>query len=353
MQKEWPLLLLSWYDEHKRQLPWREQKNAYRTWVSEVMLQQTRVEAVKEYYRRFLERFPAIEDLAAATEEEVLQQWQGLGYYSRARNLWQGAKETVAQYGGEVPKDEKSLRALPGVGEYTAGAILSIAYQQAVPAVDGNVLRVFSRLYGLQEDVQTTAAKKRIAKLVSDVLPVNRPGDFNQALMDFGAAICIPETPRCEGCPVTAYCLARLQGQERILPVRKQKKPPQCVHVAVGLAKGTDGYFLEKRPARGLLAGMWQFISAEGGSETEAAKLLAERGLQLRQPAFPLWRISHIFSHRRWELAIYECELIPKPPQPNWLLVQEEAFSSVLWAGPHQKIFEWLEKNKESMKREF
>lgn len=350
MQKEWPLLLLGWYDENKRQLPWREQTDAYRTWVSEVMLQQTRVEAVKDYYRRFLERFPAIENLAAATEEEVLQQWQGLGYYSRARNLWQGAKETVAQYGGEVPKDEKSLRALPGVGEYTAGAILSIAYQQAVPAVDGNVLRVFSRLYGLQEEVQTTAAKKMVAKLVSDVLPAKRPGDFNQALMDFGAAICIPETPRCEACPVTSHCLARLQGQERILPVRKPKKPPTCIHVAVGLAKGADGYLLEKRPARGLLAGMWQFVSAEAASENEAAKLLSERGLQLLQPAFPLWRVSHVFSHRRWELAIYECAPVKDLPKSGGLAVREEALATVLWAGPHQKIFEWLEKNKKDEK---
>ena len=204
--------LLAWYDNEKRDLPWRRTKNPYHIWVSEIMLQQTRVEAVKEYYRRFLERFPAIEDLAAATEEEVLQQWQGLGYYSRARNLWQGAKETVAQYGGEVPKDEKSLRALPGVGEYTAGAILSIAYQQAVPAVDGNVLRVFSRLYGLQEDVQTTAAKKRVAKLVSDVLPVKRPGDFNQALMDLGSSICSPLNPQPEISPIKAFNAAYKNG---------------------------------------------------------------------------------------------------------------------------------------------
>jgi len=349
MQKKWPLLLLNWYDENKRQLPWREQTDAYRTWVSEVMLQQTRVEAVKEYYRRFLECFPAIEDLAAATEEDVLQQWQGLGYYSRARNLWQGAKETVAQYGGEVPNDEKSLRALPGVGEYTAGAILSIAYQQAVPAVDGNVLRVFSRLYGLQEDVQTTAAKKTVAKLVCEVLPTKRPGDFNQALMDFGAALCIPETPRCEECPVRAHCLARLQGQERILPVRKQKKPPKCIQVAVGLAKSPEGgYWLEKRPERGLLAGMWQFISAEAETEKEAVALLADRGLQLLQPALPLWRVSHVFSHRRWELAIYDCTSTKCLQDSGWLEVKEDAFESVLWAGPHQKISAWLEKNKKS-----
>lgn len=344
MKQTWPERLLGWYDQHKRALPWRERPTAYQTWVSEVMLQQTRVEAVKEYYRRFLARFPAVEDLAAATEEEVLQQWQGLGYYSRARHLWQGAKETVARYGGLVPAEEAALRTLPGIGDYTAGAILSIAYNQAVPAVDGNVLRVFSRLYALTADIQSQTARRQVTALVREVMPPARAGDFNQALMDLGSAVCIPEGPRCTLCPLQADCQALASGRQQVLPVRKAKAPPKAVRVVVGLLRGPDGFWLEQRPRRGLLAGMWQFVAAEAPAGAEAAVVLEAKGLVRRtqvEPA-PLLRLAHLFSHRRWELEVYRCRGEALSPLPGWRCLELDEFGQVLWAGPHGKIADWL-----------
>lgn len=213
--KDWPKRLLSWFDANKRDLPWRESKprNPYHVWVSEIMLQQTRTEAVKPYYESWMARFPTIKDLADADEQDVLHQWQGLGYYSRARNLHKAAREMEEKYGSEMPDTADEVRALPGIGDYTAGAILSIAFGKKEPAVDGNVLRVYARLYGIEDDVLKTAGRKKIRTLCEETIP-ERAGDFNEALMDLGANVCIPKRPRCSMCPLSSYCLALKEGRE-------------------------------------------------------------------------------------------------------------------------------------------
>ena len=198
----WVRDLLDWYDHNKRDLPWRDSGDPYKVWVSEIMSQQTRIEAMKPYYETWMGLFPTLQDLAAASEEEVVHAWQGLGYYSRARNLRLGAQMVVADFDGRIPMDRKAMESLKGVGSYTAGAVLSMAYGQHQTAVDGNVLRIYARLYGITMDILSTAGKKAITAIVEDTLPYDRPGDFNQALMDFGSAVCIPKSPRCHDCPL-------------------------------------------------------------------------------------------------------------------------------------------------------
>ena len=234
--KDWPKRLLSWFDANKRDLPWRESKprNPYHVWVSEIMLQQTRTEAVKPYYESWMARFPTIKDLADADEQDVLHQWQGLGYYSRARNLHKAAREMEEKYGSEMPDTADEVRALPGIGDYTAGAILSIAFGKKEPAVDGNVLRVYARLYGIEDDVLKTAGRKKIRTLCEETIP-ERAGDFNEALMDLGANVCIPKRPRCSMCPLSSYCRALKEGREEELPVRGKKQPPKEFYAACAI----------------------------------------------------------------------------------------------------------------------
>ena len=211
--QEWPHKLLTWFDQNRRDLPWREgrPRNPYYVWVSEIMLQQTRTEAVKPYFESWKRRFPTIEALAEAEEADVLHAWQGLGYYSRARNLHKAAREMVEKYGGAIPEDKKDVRALPGIGEYTAGAILSMAYGKHEAAVDGNVLRVYARLYGIESDILKSAGRKEITTLVEKTLPA-RAGDFNEALMDLGSEVCVPKHPKCEKCPLHGECAALRLG---------------------------------------------------------------------------------------------------------------------------------------------
>lgn len=220
-------LLLAWYDQNARTLPWRGIHDPYRTWVSETMLQQTRVETVRGYYERFLSRFPDVAALAAADEADVLKLWEGLGYYSRARNLHQAARQVMRDFGGEMPREVAQLRQLKGIGAYTAGAIASIAFDARVPAVDGNVIRVASRVMGIRENVGIPSVRRELEEKVDSLVPAARPGDFNQALMDLGAAVCVPGTPNCDICPLRAHCDAYDAGDAEDLPVLPQKNPPK------------------------------------------------------------------------------------------------------------------------------
>ncbi|QDR79965.1 Adenine DNA glycosylase [Sporomusa termitida] len=335
--------LLAWYYKNGRDLPWRRDKDAYKIWVSEIMLQQTRVEAVRDYYTRWLDRFPTPAALAQASEQEVLTYWQGLGYYSRARHLLAGVREVCAEYGGRVPDNPALIQRLPGVGEYTAGAIASIAYNQVAPAVDGNVLRIFSRLFCLEEDIAKTATKRAVERLVMQHISRQCPGDFNQALMDLGAMICIPRRPRCPLCPLADLCEAYRREVQDMLPVRAPKKAPQLVTLAAGVVQRAGKFLVQQRPATGLLAGMWEFPATEmGAGDVAAAQLREKFRCELQQTVEieeKILQCRHTFSHRQWDIAFYRCQWLAGDKlreQACWLGKTE--LGTVPWAGPHHKM---------------
>lgn len=342
-------LLLTWYESSKRDLPWRKDKDPYKIWVSEIMLQQTRVEAVKPYFERWMESFPTLESLAVAQEEEVVHHWQGLGYYSRARNLLRGVREVNQSYGGQVPQTKEEIIGLAGVGDYTAGAILSIAYNKKEPAIDGNVLRVFSRLFCVGEDISSPATKKAIKQLVEDEMSEEHPGDFNQALMDLGSAICIPKAPRCGICPLEACCCAKEKGLEGQLPVKKKKAAPKEVRLIAGVIRLGESFLLHQRPDKGLLAGMWEFPTVEIKGEEDGLdtfrKVIKEETGQVIELERLLLQCTHIFSHRQWDISFYSCVVTPGKEVPvegrlKWL--NRRDWEKLSFAGPHRKMEKYL-----------
>lgn len=337
-KQNWTDALLSWFDGNRREFPWREgsPRNPYHVWIAEIMLQQTRTEAVRPYFASWLSRFPTIAALAAADEAEVLHAWQGLGYYSRARNIRRAAEILVSEYDGEMPRDTEKIRALPGIGDYTAGAIASIAFGLPVPAVDGNVLRVFSRLYALEEDVTSGAAKRRVTALVSEVIPPARPGDFHEALMDLGAEICIPKAPRCRDCPLVNFCTARKEGRETELPHRKKKTPQKEFFAACALVE-KDGAFLLHKREEGMLAQMWEFPMALAETERESRKALA--ALLGAKPGEKVWEYTHVFTHRIWHMRAFRVRgEVTVPPEGEWKWVRPEEMREIPMAGPHGKL---------------
>jgi len=342
-------VLLAWYNGSKRDLPWRKDKDPYKIWVSEIMLQQTRVEAVKPYFERWMERFPTLESLAVAAEEEVVRHWQGLGYYSRARNLLQGVREVSQSYGGQVPETKEQITNLAGIGDYTAGAILSIAYNKKEAAIDGNVLRVFSRLYCVDEDISKPEAKKIIRELVNKEMPEDYPGDFNQALMDLGATICIPKTPRCALCPLESYCCAKVKGLEGQLPIKKKKLPPKEVRLLAGVIRQGDAFLLHQRPNKGLLAGMWEFPTVEiktveNVMDTFRKVLSEETGQEIELERL-LLQCTHTFSHRQWDISFYYCVVKPGNKVPagrNFQWVNQQEWAKLSFAGPHRKMEKYI-----------
>lgn len=294
--------LLAWFEANKRPMPWRGTRDPYRIWVSEVMLQQTQVATVIPYYERFMRRFPAVETLASAPLDEVLKHWEGLGYYSRARNLQKAAQAIVAEHAGRFPLDYEAIRALPGIGDYTAGAVASIAFNQARPAVDGNVFRVLSRLFVVEDDVAKPQSRKRFEDLAMRLIPTGGAWRFNQALMELGATVCTPLQAQCGSCPLRGHCEARRADRVTELPVKSKKAPPRPVTFAVGLIADPLGRLLiVRRPAGGLLGGLWEFPTFEVAPEAEAASGLAaacaERyGLGLAEVTH-LVTVSHQFTH--------------------------------------------------------
>lgn len=298
--------LLAWYDSSRRILPWREDPTPYHVWLSEIMLQQTRVEAVKPYYDRFLRELPDIESLAAVEEEKLLKLWEGLGYYNRARNLKKSAVQIVTEYSGEMPDDYDQLIKLTGIGSYTAGAIASIAFGRPVPAVDGNVLRILARLRADDRDTMDTKVRKTIEEELRGVIPRERPGDFNQALMELGATVCVPNgSPKCGECPWMELCQARIQDRMLEYPKKASKKPRIIENKTVLLIQYEQRIALCKRPEKGLLAGMYEFPSMEGHQkEEQVISYLKSRGvmpLRIRK----LKPTKHIFTHKEWHMAGY------------------------------------------------
>jgi A/G-specific adenine glycosylase len=305
--------LLYWFEREQRSLPWRQSRDAYRVWVSEIMLQQTRVDTVIPYYERFISKFPTVNDLAEAELEDVYKLWEGLGYYSRARNLHAAVREVQENYGGVVPGVPEEIHKLKGVGPYTAGAILSIAYGLPEPAVDGNVMRVLSRILHIEEDIAKPKTRKLFEALVRRIISIKNPSFFNQALMELGALICVPRSPRCHDCPVFEHCSARNLGIQEKLPVKSKAKQGRIVEMAVAIVHNNEGrWLLHKRPETGLLANLWEFPNSEIASD-EAPKEVLSRFLYetfgvKAVPVDIILQDIHIFSHLQWNLSVYVCQ---------------------------------------------
>ena len=310
-----PAQLLQWYDQNRRILPWREQPSPYRTWISEVMLQQTRVEAGIAYFERFTAALPDIPALAAVEEQQLLKLWEGLGYYSRARNLKKTAVLLMEQYDGTLPADFAALCKLPGLGEYSAGAIASIAFDIRVPAVDGNVLRVAARLMNDDRNIEDTSVKKEFRQTVWEVLPRHRVGDFNQSLMELGALVCLPNgRPLCESCPVRDLCSAYAAGTQLSLPTRQKKPRRRKEEKTVLLLCRAGEVQITQRPADGLLASLWEFPSLSGlHTAAEVAELLSVPA----EAVTPLGHAVHIFTHIEWQMEGCRVELPPDAPLWN------------------------------------
>ena len=318
--------LLDWYDRCAREMPWRGIHDSYRTWVSETMLQQTRVETVIPYYNRFLSRFPSLPCLAAADEAEVLKLWEGLGYYSRARNLLKGARQVMEQYGGVLPDDPALLRKISGIGPYTAGAIASIAYDIPVPAVDGNVLRVYSRVFGIRSCLGEPATRKRLESVAADAVPSLRAGDYNQAVMDLGATVCIPGTPECAVCPLSFMCSAFAAGDAAELPVLPRSVPQKVVHWTVPVIR-SGSRVLVRRRNESLLRGLWCFplLECDPADVCSAVKKQLRLAGACLIDSGPL-HVRHVFTHLIWEMTVIPLEVsgnLPAPGDYRWVSLQE------------------------------
>lgn len=333
--------LIHWFLEEKRDLPWRRTSDPYQIWVSEIMLQQTRVDAVIPYYKRFIEKFPTIDALAGADEQHLLKQWEGLGYYSRARNLQAGVREVAETYGGIVPDDRKSISTLKGVGPYTAGAILSIAYGKPEHAVDGNVMRVLSRILLITEDIARPKTRKIFEEAVTEIISHEDPSSFNQGLMELGALICTPTSPKCLLCPVREHCRAFDEGKERELPIKTKAKKTKAVQYAMVALHNEGRVLMEQRPDKGLLASMWQFPLIEVTKEPmphDVEERLSETLQEVVEGAEKIISFKHVFSHLTWEVDgfIARSADVPAPERMKW--VDAAQLEALPLAGPAQKM---------------
>lgn len=347
--------LLTWYDQHAADLPWRTSQDAYRVWLSEIMLQQTQVETVKPYYARFLAAFPTIHDLAAAPLAEVLKLWEGLGYYSRARNLHQTAQTISKDFGGRFPQTAEALRTLPGVGRYTAGAIASIAFSEAAPVLDGNVIRVFARLTDLPDDVSQSRVKDRLWTLAEEWLPQERSGDYNQALMELGRTVCKPRNPLCGLCPIQAYCLAYERGTQAERPVKKQKAQTPHYDVTAGIIWNDEGKLLiAQRPLDGLLGGLWEFPGGkqESGESLEAClkrELQEEMAIEVEVNELFV-TVQHAFTHFKITLHAFTCRYLSGIPQTigvaDWAWVTPEALELYSFGKADREVIRALGERK-------
>jgi A/G-specific adenine glycosylase len=319
--------LLNWYKKNKRAMPWRDHPNPYAVWVSEIMLQQTRVETVIPYFEKWMKLFPSIKALAAADERTVLNAWEGLGYYSRARNLHKAAKIAAEKFGGELPQNLEDLRSLPGIGRYTVGAIASMAFKMDEPTLDGNLRRVFSRVYDVSEFADSPVGEKILWELAAENLPKGQAGDYNQALMDLGATICLPKNPRCLLCPLMEICKARENGTQNLRPVLKPKKlVPQYVNAAAVIIE-RGRVLLSQRPTDGLLGGMWEFPNArvEQDPEAELTKVInAAYKLKVKKKE-ALGIVQHAYTHFKVTVHAFRCEplSIPKDKNLKWVKLIE------------------------------
>ena len=340
----WESKLTDWYEEGHRDLPWRRTRDPYKIWVSEIMLQQTRVEAVIGYYHRFMEAFPTVEALASAPIDTVLKYWEGLGYYSRARNLHKAAGQIVEM--GGFPATYEGIRALAGIGDYTAGAIWSIAFNQPAAAVDGTVLRVISRLYVLDGDIMEEKNRRTIADIVLAHVPEGKANTYTQSLMELGATVCIPKNPRCEKCPLMEACQAYAQGRTSELPIKKKKDKQKVVDRYIGIIErrnphtGNREVLMHRRPPKGLLQGLWEYPGVENDNIKEG--FAAEFGLEVEAKGH-LLDCEHIFTHRHWKMQVYEVQLTGSVPENDeWCWASVDKQAELMIPTAFRKIQEYL-----------
>ena len=319
--------LVNWYRENKRDLPWRHNPDAYRVWVSEIMLQQTRVEAVKGYYDRFLKALPTVKDLAEAEEDKLLKLWEGLGYYNRVRNMQKAAQQIMVDHAGRFPDTYEEILQLKGIGNYTAGAISAFAYGIPKPAVDGNVLRVISRITGSYEDIMKQSVRKKIESALEQVIPTDAASDFNQGLIELGAIVCVPNGgPKCEQCPVKEYCIAHAENLTAEIPVKKKAKARKIEERTILIFKDGKQIAIRKRPAKGLLAGLYEFPNVEGklsmDEVTEYSKTIGLMPVRIQE----LPEAKHIFSHIEWHMTGYEVAVdeLEKTNEEGFLFIHPE-----------------------------
>ncbi|MCA0446529.1 MAG: A/G-specific adenine glycosylase [Bacteroidetes bacterium] len=325
--------LLNWYELNKREMPWRDVRDPYLIWISEIMLQQTQVETVRPYFDRFIKLFPDVNTLAFSDQQQVLKAWEGLGYYSRARNLHKASKLVSSEMNGQLPGKFEELLEIPGIGPYTAAAIASIAFNESVPVVDGNVFRVFARLTELEDDISRPQTRKLVFESLKEIIPSENPSDFNQAVMELGALICRPKQPKCDECPVAEYCSGFRQGTFARFPVKRKMKDRPHKEIAVGLCFANGKVLIARRHENQMLAGMWEFPGGKvesGESFTECVKreFMEEVGLEITVTE-KLAEVDHAFTHFSITIHAYLCTLISGTAQPlsgsevRWVLPSE------------------------------
>ncbi|QKY68263.1 A/G-specific adenine glycosylase [Lentibacillus sp. CBA3610] len=338
--------LIEWYQNNKRDLPWRHDQDPYKVWVSEIMLQQTQVDTVIPYFQRFMSKYPTLYDLAYADQQDVLKTWEGLGYYSRARNLQNAVREVVSDYNGEVPDNPKQLGKLKGIGPYTKGAILSIAFDRPQPAVDGNVMRVLSRVLRIEDDIAQPKVKKQFERFAEALISHEDPSSFNQGVMELGALICTPKEPMCMFCPVQEYCRAFQAGMEQELPVKsKAKKQKKIAYTVLLIRNDNDEYVIEKRPENGLLANMWQFPMApvdEIGKDHIKNWVQLEYGIDVELSS-KQGDLKHVFSHIIWQLEVVAATSTSDEAADDRLrFVRRDELENYPFPVSHQKMMQYL-----------
>ncbi|PIQ95708.1 MAG: A/G-specific adenine glycosylase [Nitrospinae bacterium CG11_big_fil_rev_8_21_14_0_20_56_8] len=342
--------LLTWYRKEKRDLPWRNTGDPYHIWVSEMMLQQTQVKTVIPYYQRWLETFPTVEDLAEAQSSRVLKLWEGLGYYSRARNFHAAARIVVREFGGKVPDSAEAILQLPGIGRYTAGAILSIAYDRRVPVLDGNVKRVLSRLFLIPGNRQIAGVEAVLWNKAEELLPRNHPGDFNQALMELGATVCLPKNPDCPLCPLSRVCRARKENAQAQFPASAKTTPAQKIQVSAAVIQKGGKTFIQQRPHKGLMGGLWEFPGgklqdSESPEECIRREIREELGVDIRVGE-KLMTVRHSYTQFRVTLHVFRCTLNNGRLRPTqceqWRWVPPEDLEDYPFPAANARIVKFL-----------
>lgn len=343
--------LLTWFKANARDLAWRRTKHPYQIWLSEIMLQQTRVDQATPYFLRFIEAYPTVQDLASADLDEVLKNWEGLGYYARARNMHHAAKQIVQEFGGEFPKTEAEIRTLKGVGAYTAAAVLSIAFGVPLAVLDGNVMRVLTRLFAIPDDIKQPKTREMLQVLAQELLDPNEAGNFNEAIMELGATICMPQNPRCLDCPIQTHCQAFAQNRQKEFPYSKKKEKVPHKQIAVGLIFNNEGKILINRRAEdGLLGGLWEFAGGkqepnEALEETCRREITEELSIEV-VVGEKIAMVNHAYTHFKITMHAFECQWISGTPKTNtgepckWISIDDLA----LYAFPkaNRKVLEAL-----------